>query len=463
MKHRKLCHTTQISAIGKKEKIILLALLLMVCTIQSCKKFVEVNSLKDQLLAGQVFSTDATANSAVAGIYTQAKGLMIDFAVNGGLASDDLVDYTSSLSFQNYQHNTIPANDGALPWSQLYSVIYSANAAIEGLSGNTSVSQKAKAYYTGEAEFLRAYSYFYLVNLFGDVPLIVSTDVTKSAIAPRADAHDVYTQIIADLIDAQNKLGTDYSYTGGDKTRADKWVATALLARVYLYQKDWKDAEAQATAVINSGQYSLLDNPNGIFLADNNEAILQWARFNGEVNSLPSFFIFSNSPQTVCSDFLLNAFEPGDLRKTTWLMSGVYLNNTIYYPFKFTTTSTSTTEDYTVLRLAEQYLIRAEARVMQNNVSNGLSDLNLVRQKHGGLPGLSNLNQQNSLTAIMHERQVDLFTEEMQRFFDLKRTGKIDSVMMAEKPATWKSTAALYPIPLSDIQRDPNLTQNPGY
>jgi len=463
MKHRKLCQTTQISAIGKKEKIILLVLLLMVCTIQSCKKFVEVNSLKDQLLASQVFSTDATANSAVAGIYTQAKGLIYGFTVNNGLASDDLVDYTLSSSFQNYQHNIIPASDGALPWSQLYSVIYSANAAIEGLSGNTSASQKAKEYYTGEAEFLRAYSYFYLANLFGNVPLILSTDVTKSATAPRTAVSDVYTQIIADLLDAQSKLGTDYSYTGGDKTRADKWVATALLARVYLYQKDWKDAEAQATAVINSGQYTLLDVPSGIFLANNNEAILQWARYDGEVNSLPSFFIFSNNPQIGCSNFLLNAFEPGDLRKATWIMPGTYLNSTIYYPFKFTSTSTSTQEDYTVLRLGEQYLIRAEARVMQNDITNGLTDLNLVRQKHGGLTGLSGLDQQNSLSAIMHERQVDLFTEEMHRWLDLKRTGKIDSVMMIEKPATWKSTAALYPIPLSDIQRDPNLTQNPGY
>jgi len=111
------------------------------------------------------------------------------------------------------------------------------------------------------------------------------------------------------------------------------------------------------------------------------------------------------------------------------------------------------------------YLIRAEAKAMRNDFQGCIDDINLVRQKHGGLsiplpvPG----NQSAALDVILHERQVDLFTEGCHRWFDLKRTGRLDAVMQAEKPATWQSYAALYPILFTDIQRNPNLTQNLGY
>jgi hypothetical protein len=118
-----------------------------------------------------------------------------------------------------------------------------------------------------------------------------------------------------------------------------------------------------------------------------------------------------------------------------------------------------------VLRLGEIYLIRAEARAEQNNVSGAQADLNAVRTR-AGLGYTTATDQASLLNAIAHERQVELFTEGGNRFFDLKRTGKIDSVMTAYAPlkeGTWSDYMQIFALPLNDIQQDANLTQNPGY
>ena len=120
-----------------------------------------------------------------------------------------------------------------------------------------------------------------------------------------------------------------------------------------------------------------------------------------------------------------------------------------------------------MLRLSEQFLIRAEAEAEEGYLSNAAADLNVVRQR-AGLP-ISNANTQPALlTAILHERQIELFTELGQRWLDLKRTNSIDSIMVNVTPikangAGWNSYQQLYPITILDIQTDPNVTQNLGY
>ncbi len=159
---------------------------------------------------------------------------------------------------------------------------------------------------------------------------------------------------------------------------------------------------------------------------------------------------------------MLNAFEPGDLRKAKWLNSTVIGGQIYFYPFKYKIRSgRPVTEYYMVLRLAEQYLIRAEAEAKLNDLSDAIADLNIVRSR-AGLPNTSATTQAQLLAAIKHERQVELFCEWGSRWFDLKRTGDIDAVLGAEKTG-WSSTDSLYPIPFSEIQANPFLTQNTGY
>ena len=130
-----------------------------------------------------------------------------------------------------------------------------------------------------------------------------------------------------------------------------------------------------------------------------------------------------------------------------------------------TSVSDPVTEYYTVLRLAEQYLIRAEARAQQKiNLPGAISDLNLIRNR-AGLDSLSpTLNQQQVMAAVAQERRVELFAEWGHRWLDLKRTGQISAVFNTiPYKSQYQPFQQLYPIPLGELQNDPNLRQNPGY
>lgn len=284
--------------------------------------------------------------------------------------------------------------------------------------------------------------------------------------------NQVYQQMVADLADAQSLMISDYSLSNGERIRANKWAAAALLARVYLYQKQWADAEKQATLVINNTQlFTLLSDPNQVFLKNSNESILQLQTINEYPyatwagNNLVPTDPGSN-PNYYLTDQLLAAFEPNDLRKTTWVGSSDYSGTTYYYPAKykvFQGDPGNITEYYTLLRLSEQYLIRAEARAQQNtNLAGAITDLNTIRSR-AQLPPLSgSLSQSQVLSSVAQERRIELFAEDGHRWFDLKRTGQASSVLLPIKP-TWTDNAQLWPIPPSEITRDPNLTQNPGY
>lgn len=435
----------------------------------SCKKFVEANKSTDLLIAKQVFTNQGSANSAIAGIYRNLRDVTpLPTMIYNSLASDDLRNYFNTTPlYEEYQNNQLMPINSYAEWSENYRIIYACNSALEGLEANDALNEAARNNFIAEAKFNRAYCYFYLVNLYGEVPLLKTTDLDINGRQGRNTVDEIYELIISDLTDAQSKLRADYSFTGGDKDRANKWAATAMLARSYLYKQDWKNAEDQANLVINSGQYSLMEDISGIFNRNNNEAILQYANSSTDRNEPTAYLIFNGSPLQVCSNNLLAAFEPKDLRKAKWIKSNVYsaTGETLNFVNKFTISTVSTAELYTPIRLSEVYLIRAEARARQNNLKGCIDDINLIRLKHGGLATVLPIpiDQNGAIDQVLHERQVELFTEGMHRWFDLKRTGKLNTVMTAEKPLTWKSTSAMYPIPLSDLQKNINLKQNNGY
>jgi hypothetical protein len=119
-------------------------------------------------------------------------------------------------------------------------------------------------------------------------------------------------------------------------------------------------------------------------------------------------------------------------------------------------------EHYIVLRLAEQHLIRGEARAMQNKLIESKQDLNIIRNR-AGLTNSTASSKEDILAAIARERKVELFSEWGNRWYDLKRTGKANSVLSTIKPQTWQATDTLYPIPQSQINLNSALSQNPGY
>jgi hypothetical protein len=242
-------------------------------------------------------------------------------------------------------------------------------------------------------------------------------------------------------------------------------VATAMLARVYFYQQNWEAAESEATVVINSGSYSLETDINKVFLNNSNETIWQisLAGTSTPATIMGSEFIpASTTPKFVLYDTLANTFESGDQRKVDWTSAITYQSKTYYYPYKYKLRTATAGNEYPVMiRLAEMYLIRAEARANQNNVSGAQSDLNAVRNR-AGLPNTTASTRVELLAALEHERWVELFTEFGDRWFNLKRLNKATAVLSLIKPA-WKPFQQLYPIPSQDMQANPNLVDNAGY
>lgn len=453
----------------------LVIILLLVAS--SCKKFVEIGPPKTEIINETVFTSDASATAAIRGIYTLMMGSQT--FTNGymelysGLSADEFTNYsTNQEQLEFYMNSLGKTNSRVLQifWANAYRYINNANGVLEGLEKSTLLTTTARLQLEGEAKFIRAFCHFYLVNLFGDVPYISTTDYRINAVASRMPKEEVYQKIISDLKDAQNLLASDFSFSNGQRNQPNKGAATAMLARVYLYTGEWGKAEIEATTVINnSSVYTLQSNLNDVFLKNSSETIWQLMPvIDGSNTNHGQLFILINTPNNILgrvalSNGMYNSFEAGDNRKVSWVNSYNSGTDTWYFPYKYKVDySSSLTEYAMILRLAEQYLIRAEARAQQNNISGAQADLNVIRNRAGLVNTTAN-DKALLLLAIENERRSELFTEWGHRWLDLKRTNRADAVLGPLKGSNWQSTDVLYPIPESERLVNPNLTQNPGY
>jgi hypothetical protein len=460
----------------------------------ACTKLLEVKAPVTNLNAANVYNSDLTAASVLTGIYaTMSKGSFAtgrqSISLLSGLSSDEFTLYSgvTDNGCVAYYKNSLNANEllqGSEYWGEFYRYIFYCNSAIEGLDAATALSPSIKQQLYGEALFTRAFCYFYLVNLFGDVPVITTTDYKANATLPRNPVVDVYQYIITDLKAAKELLSGDYldgnlqTSAAGERLRPTKWAALALLARAYLYTNNYAAADTAATSVIDqSSLFTLLDLDN-VFLKNSQEAIWQLQPVASDRNTEDAFtfIIPASGPSDIAggsagnpcylSPWLLEAFNAQDQRKTHWVNQVTVNNITYYYPYKYRlTTETPVNEYLTVLRLAEQYLIRAEARAQQNKLSAAVADLNIIRRR-AGLQDTVAPSKEGLLASILQERQVELFSEWGHRWLDLKRTGKVNEIMSKvtpQKGGTWNANWQWYPLPADDIQKNARLVQNHGY
>ena len=471
----------------------------VICTIAlvffcGCKKFVTVTAPATSINSSNVYATDATAAAVLTGIYGKISnnfyGVLPSMSLVGGLSADELTLYSgsSNLAYIGYYTNKLTnINTAGFDfWTTTYSVINTANAAIEGLQASTTLTPAIKRQLLGEAFFVRAFCYFYLVNLYGDVPLAISSDYKVNASLTRAPKVQVWQQIVNDTKNAGSLLNINFIYSDGmtvtsERTRPNKWAAVALAARVYLYTGDWRDAELASDSLISGiapFPLGLAPNLDSVFLMNSSEAIWQLQPVSASPTNTQDGYMFiipntgpnDNYNPVYLSADLLSSFEPNDLRRNGghWLDSTIVGSTTYFYPYKYKVNDPSATvsEYEMVFRLGEQYLIRAEARARLGNITGALSDLDSIRIR-AGLPNYAGAADQASiLAAILHERQVELFTEWGNRWLDLKRTANIDAVMTAACPhkgRVWNTNWQLYPILLTELQRDNNLVQNKGY
>jgi hypothetical protein len=452
-------------------KLYTLAFILFFILFQfSCKKFLEIPPPKDSLTHEVIFQNDALATAAITGIYSRmalsgfGSGTSTSVSSICGLSSDELISYNIGLTeFYMNQINPNNTNLASSLYGMPYQYIYSANSVLEGLTMSKDVTPPVKEQLQGEALFIRAFTYFYLVNLYGQVPLHLTTDYRKNQSAIRNSTKEIYQQILADLKTSEALLNDDYITI--ERIRPNVSTVRALLARTYLYLKDWENAEKYASLVIGkTGIYHLV-NLDDVFLKNSQEAIWQLMPTANTNTNEGNLFILTSTPVNVSlnSTFSLTGFESNDNRRTEWIKSFTNNTGTYYYPYKYKIRSSTNVTEYTmVLRLAEQYLIRAEARANLDKLDGALADLASIRLRAGLQPLNNTIQKDQLLIAIQKERFTELFTEWGHRWLDLKRTGTANNTLGPIKQ-NWQSTDEYYPIPQAEINGNPNITQNPGY
>ncbi len=450
-------------------KVMHLSLILLI--FNSCDDFVGVELPKNQLTSQAVFEDVSTATAALMDIYAKMRdgGLLAasGLSFSMGTYTDELIPANGGVFFN---HTLSAVNAPSNLWTDTYNILYATNAVIEGVDGSSTILEEDKRQLIGEALFVRGYMHFLLTELWGDVPYITTTNYVENTTASRTSVSDIYVYLIDDLLKASEFLGDDVLVDPDDedvkRIRLHKKVVEALLARVYLYTEQWGPAEAMATRVIDA--FTLEQDITKVFLNTSRSTIWQFKPVVKGVNtSEGALFVFEGTPSTqpvLTVSLAEDAFEANDKRAEVWVRKFVDGSNTFYHAFKYkeqTNTDPKSLEYSIVFRLAEQYLIRAEARAELGEILLAQQDLNAIRNR-AGLPNTTAATIEAFRNAVLKERRAELFTEHGHRWFDLKRMGKASEVLSPIK-SNWQDNHILLPIPESEILLNPKLTQNSGY
>lgn len=472
------------------------SLFLIILLGTGCKKFLQIPLPLDKISGSSAYTNDNSGAAALNNILGDlAASNLFEGSTSIGTLSGLYTDETKLYSISNdltvFYKDAIPINAANKPWVFCYNEIYNCSLTIEGIKNTTSLLPN-KNQWIGEALFIRAFLYFNLVNLYGDVPLAITSDYRVNSTLSRSPKSEVYKQIVSDLEEAKLLLSDQYrnasSAVTTDRIRPNRAAVTALLARVYLFMQDWPKAEEQASILIDNKTDFLLPPLSQVFLSSSKETI--WSLVLEPTSAEPyvdDITTYGHNVPAVMplgktlrdyaaaamSNSLYNAFETGDQRLVNWGSTAVTTavspaQPEVYHLISKYKSAINRAEDIIVFRLAEQYLIRAEARAKQNKFTgtgSAKDDLDAVRTR-AGLSGTTASSAADMFAAIAKERRSELFSEMGHRFFDLKRTGAIDGVMAIEAPlkaGTWSSQRQIWPIPTADIFANPNLTQAPGY
>lgn len=376
----------------------------------------------------------------------------------------DNLDFTGTFqTHREFGLRNLNTTNGAvlLHWAQLYDGVNNANNLLEAIEAVTALTAEQHDQFRGEALFIRALNYSILVKWFGDVPLVLtpSRGVGDESLVPRDPAAEVNAQIVADLTEAATLLGPDRNHG-----RATRGAVQALLARVYLETGNNTGARDMATAVINNTEYALNANFRSNWTTKNSPESIFELQYSINDGNSQSFWFY---PQALGGRWgyspsanLFNAFEAGDARRDASIQvagAGACPIAPCRYGDKYFRVGTSD-DNVVVLRLAEMYLIRAEANARLGAPDQTVrDDLDVLRNRAGllDLP-VTVAGQAALLAAVLQERRVELAFEG-HRFFDLRRHGIATTVLgiPAER--------LLMPIPQGELDVNDKLTQNPGY
>lgn len=347
-------------------------------------------------------------------------------------------------------------------WQDAYDGINRVNELLAKVPGLDNIDQSDKDWLLGQAYALRALHYFSLVRAYGGVPLVLAppASLDEASQVSRATVSDVYAQIEADLGQAATLMASG-GIDNSDRSLTTPGFVDALLSKVLLYEQKWSQAETAAMRLVNSGDYALVTDYGSLW-ADGGtpEDIFKITFTAVDYNNYGYYYQYAGRFETGATTDIYTAYD--SLTDLRWAATFNGTRNDGIQVVKFPTTAG--TEDYDVMRYAEVLLIVAEAAAEQNDLTTAVTYLNMVHTR-AGLTALDlatdlNNNQQDVLDAIHFERRLELAFEG-DRWFEIVRLGLGSSVLSSRWAAD--DHMNLWPIPVTELDVAPNLTQNPGY
>jgi tetratricopeptide (TPR) repeat protein len=441
--------------------------LFLLLTVSSCNNFLDVKPLES--ISDAVTITDQnSALTALRGVYSAlASGDYYGTSFQSvGYLSGDNIQWTGSQSqVQEFINHRVNADNSTIAavWNGIYRTINRANNVLAKVPTVTdpTLTTALKNQYLGEAYAIRALAYFDLARTFGGVPLITSPTVkpTDNFGIKRSSQAETYAQVLRDLEAAEPLLPATT-----DRYRVTQKTVFALKARYYLYQKDYAKAEEYATRLIgDAANYRLLKPFGAFFQSDARgtaESVFE-VFYNGttEVNSHRGQW----QPQTnggtrqwAPNDALVTLLNNPAVGGTRSALIAKDNQNRWYGNLYYRNPASDPSY---IFRVAEAYLIRAEARAQQEKLPEALTDLNAVRDRAGltALTVATVATKEAVLLAVENERRVE-FALEPHRWFDLVRTDRAGAVLNVTD-----ANRFILPIPVQQLLSDPALEQNPGY
>ena len=421
------------------------------------------------------------AEAAVAGMYNELQNGSY-YGRNFQIISDVSSDIAQSVGTWDFyrEMDTYVVTDGNTEngnfWYRAYRAVNQANNVIAYVPQVSNAAEAEKNRYLGQAYFIRALAYFDLTRLYGGVPGVVGTlgvplvlkpsiIIDETSFPSRPTLQSSYNQVESDLLKALELLPET---SGDSRSQVVKGTARALLSRYYLYVNKPEQVIMYSTQVIADSKYALSPTFSNIF--DNKltgESIFELNFLASDQSGIRNWYFtsaLSGRGDLAAHDSYYReaTADPKDSRGKYFAYDAT---SKFHYPTKYQ--KAGNIDNIHVIRIAEMYLNRAEARAKTNDLTGALADLNRIHMRAGS-DALNITGATQLLTAILQERKLE-FAEEGHRFFDLVRTGqamtKLVQVERRNGPPTSLTNGGrqVFPIPSFEINSNKNMVQNEAY